>query len=170
MQQITNYTDFEGLILLDAGGSEKQEYIDAYCIDIQERYLKLLFGEKLFAEFYVRADNAVDKFNELITGKAAAITYNGSTFIYTGLKKMLDLFTYYHYVQEPEYASSVGQTMGVSENGTTVMPYFKLCDRFNEARKLFYEAVRYMDYKNSIEANLFDYTVTNFGTTNIYGI
>lgn len=171
VQQIITYSDFEGVYVVDLGNdTDKQALLDAYCVDLQEKYLKYLFGESLYSEFFIRDKNADDKFNELIDGTNNPITYNGTTFVYKGLKDMLLSFTYFHYVQEPEYHTQIGFVLGDSENGSITYPVDMLRRKFNYGVDLFYEAVRYMDYKNSQESEAFNYKLTPLEKINFCGI
>jgi hypothetical protein len=166
MSRIIDHTDFTGLYIVDVSTPEKQTLLDLYCDDSQEIYLKKLMGETLYSEYQTNPS----KFATLIAGQTTPIIYNGETFIYTGLSKMLVLFTYFKYIQEPEYQSNIGSVIGNSENGVSAININKLVRVHNEAVRLYYEAVRYMAYVNTSDPLYFDYETETIKEINTYGI
>jgi len=170
--KIIDHTDFEGRYILALDTEEKQWLLDEYCLDIQEKYLKKLMGETLYSEFAVLTSIAGTKFDILINGTTTPITYNSNTFIYTGVKKMLVLFTYFYFIQEPDYNTLIGQVQGQAENSTPAINVRRLVNTHNEAVRLYDEAIIYMDYWDSINTgtNIMDPETETIREINLYGI
>lgn len=172
MLAIVNSTDFTGVYVLDFNSNAgKVVNFDAFCLEIQELYLKMLLGDNLFYEFYALTTLTDSKFKELVEGKSELIEHQGNKLKYDGLKPMLKAFTFFHYLQSPDYNSVAGQVLMQAETATQVTNDSRLIRAYNDGVSKFELAQMYMDYYNEgKEGNaLLNYQGINLEKTNCFG-
>lgn len=171
--QIT-YANFDGeltLVLTVAQQAKLALYITRY----QKECLELLLGFNLYADLDTAYSTppTSGKYYELINGVATYYTYNGYKRKYTGLKKLITAYVYYQWgVNETSNATTQGETVDLSPNGESVFNVGKIVNAYNLFIDLFYEAINYIDYKNSTEGSDYyaDFETTYINKINSFGI
>lgn len=150
---ILDTTDFaSGKFKISQNKHDKDD-LEAYIADTQEEILKCLLGDELYLEFGAEIQNpppTSQRFIDLLDG--VVYTYDEKKVDYIGLKRMLELFTYYNYVEDqPIQNTIIGNVKGVSRNSENLSGTGNLVDvedRYNRAVDLYCEAQIFITRNN----------------------
>jgi len=93
-----------------------KESFKEYIADTQEKYLKKLLGDTLYLLFGAELPTpTLQKYTDLLNG--VVYTHNDLNVDYTGLSRMLKLFTYESYVTDQDVQNTIiGNVSGKSRN------------------------------------------------------
>lgn len=153
---IINHEKFIGLIYIDLEIRDDRNTLNVnYCPFVEKKMLTKLMGETLYNDF--KNNTTVTKYANLINGVSTTYEYNGKNKVYTGLKDMLAYFTWFYYVSDQQtFNSQVGQVQPKVQNATIVNPAGKYAMIWNEAVELYYQAIDYINYINSVTPDTYD--------------
>lgn len=147
------YSDFTGEFRLDINAGE-QAKLALYITQYQEELLLKLFGRNLYASFDITPAPA--KWTEIITPGTAYYSYQNYSYKYPGIKRMLVAYVYFKWNWlETTQSTPQGETRSTSTNGEAVYNTPKQVNAWNEMRRLYYEVVNYINYKNSLTTDYF---------------
>ena len=157
-------TDFTGEVKI-AVNTFTEDDVDVYIAEVQESILKDLLGDDLYMKFGATLPTPTSgtKYDDLLNGvvyvdprKSVIETYNNSeesvdddvdlNVDYTGLERMLKLFTYYNYAHDQVFHNTMlGNVKGSSQNGAVLdngemlarleLKYNTAIDLYRSARK-----------------------------------
>jgi hypothetical protein len=169
MTNLIAYTDFTGDLNLDFG-TGGQSQIVYYIAELQKELLTKLFGRNLYA--FLDSIEGGAKLTELTNPGTNYYEYNAEKWLYPGLKRMLACYVYFKW-QNLEWSTSTteGETVSTSANGVLVENTGKQVRIWNEMRRLYYEVINYIQYKNSGDPTYFDgFKFEDIEEINIFGI
>jgi hypothetical protein len=171
MTNIIAYTDFKGdLNLYLDSGTGGQAQIVYYITELQKELLTKLFGRKLYA--FLDSEEGATKLTELTSAGINYYNYKAEKWLYPGLKRMLACYVYFKW-QNLEWSSSTteGETVSTSANGQLVENIGKQVRIWNEMRRLYYEVINYIQFKNSTDSTYFDgFKFEDIEEINTFGI
>ena len=131
-----------------------KEDLRSYISEVQEEFLKKLLGAELYLEFGAELPTpTTQKFINLLNG--VVYTYNDKVYDYTGLKRMLQYFTFYHFSNDQDVQNTIiGNVKGQSRNSENLSANATLAfseERFNKGVDYFKDANIFIKYNNSQE-------------------
>lgn len=141
----------------------EKETLKLYIAEVQEEYLKKLLGDELYLEFGAQLPNpALQKFIDLLDG-VVYLNDQGQKVDYTGLKRMLQYFTYYAYTNDQDVQNTIiGNVSGQSRNSQNLGPnstlafsesfYNKAIDYFRQSQ----EFIHSNDEQERVSTNVVD--------------
>jgi hypothetical protein len=175
MINIATYADFTGIINFDTTRLGVQSDISYYITKYQEDFLIKLLGSKLYGAF---EDGLVDvsplqKWIDLRDGTTTRFEWNGESYKYSGLKRMIACFVYWFYYQHKISSDTPagGDTSNKSQNGEHNFDSDKINTAWNEAVKLYYIAIAFVEYSNNQDSTLYpDFIYEEMDFVNYLGI
>jgi len=145
----------------------EKDTLKSYIAEVQEEELKKLLGIELYLEFGAELPNpTTQKFIDLLNG--VVYTCNDLTFDYTGLKRMLQYFTFNEYVNDQDVQNTIiGNVSGKSRNSENLGPNATLS--FSEAKNNkgvdFYRAAQAFIINNNEQKRVSTAVVDNLDDT-----
>jgi hypothetical protein len=166
MAALIDYTYFTGSINIDTGRDDVRTDLANYIDEYEKSMLLLLLGRDCWKNYqsnkteshWVTFENGVD------------YTDNGRVKEYEGVKQMLAQFVFFYFSRDQRS----GNTPVGEASATIINPAFnvqKEVRAWNEAVRLWDEAVEYINWKNSQTADTYPYfEPTELREINSFGI
>jgi hypothetical protein len=146
--------------------------LDYTCQEVEDKILKLLFGDVMHLDFEQNLEDA--DYLELtegykIDGELVPYELQSKKYVYRGLKDMLAYFTYFYFVQgQFNYNPNIEEKVNTVE---VINPQLNALRAYNQGVKLYNDAYRFIVYKQTVDTTLFpDWEFTSIETLNTFDI
>ena len=155
MTNLITYSDFSGTINIDTSRVEVKEVIAEYITEYQEKFLIKLLGISLYNDL-LSYDVTSDKYKDLINGISSTFNWDNKNRRYIGVKRMLACFIYPYYVRESISGNALfAEVQPNPSNGSIVENRMKFVHAYNEAVKLYTDAIIFIQYKNQNDSSYY---------------